>query len=188
MANQSFWSNANTLIETGIEIYKLMEQTGKSKSFSYDTSVEKITDGVLLISDDKEFLLVINKESKLAKALSDLVISYGEDKAGYLVYPGERSAIPLFELSKIDESIRDYIISEESLRATLCGNYPEYVKTYNAIAPPGVDIRDADAPPSLYLQKQLDLASDEVRFQVAEFQDVYEANNHVFEDVMELER
>ena len=86
------------------------------------------------------------------------------------VYTGAAAAIPLYELSRTNEGVRDYIVSEESLRATLCGNYPEYVKTHNMSAPPGERIEDADAPPCLFLQKQLDNEADKTRSEVADFQ------------------
>jgi len=59
-------------------------------------------------------------------------------------------------------------------------------------APPDEQITDADAPPYLFLQKQLDLAADETRSEVAEFQHT-RANEAVagrgeYEDVLELER
>ena len=188
MSNQSLWTNANTLFEIGLEIYRLMQKDGDPKRKSGDVSVEKITGGAVLMSDSKEILLVINREEK-EKMLSSTVISYGKEKDGYLIYHGAKAAIPLFELSKTSESVRDYIISEESLRATLCGNFPDYVKAYNAIAPPGARIEDADAPAGLFLQKQLDIEAYKTRFEVADFQEAYEASHEadIFEDVLELE-
>jgi len=127
-----------------------------------------------------------------SQALSDTAVSYGTEKNDYILYNGAAAAIPLFELSKVNDSVRAYIINEESLRATLCGNYPEYVKTHNMNAPPGEQIEDTDAPPYLFLQKQLDNAADETRSQVAEFQHTHsneaDAEHGVFDDVLELER
>lgn len=69
--------------------------------------------------------------------------------------------IPLFELSKTNETVKDVIISEESLRATLCGNFPEYVKSCNISALPEARVKDADAPPYMFLQSHLDKAAEE---------------------------
>jgi hypothetical protein len=57
-------------------------------------------------------------------------------------------------------------------------------------APPEAQIKDADAPPYLFLQKQLDRAADETRSQVAEYQAARknEAERGLFDDVLELER
>jgi len=189
----SLWGNINTCFEIGFEICKLMEQDGKTKGTDKDTEVEKIADGVLLMSNNKEVLIAVKKDTT-SQALSDTAVSdlYCEEKNGYLIYNGAAAAIPLFELSKNNDSVRGFIVSEESLRATLCGNYPEYVKTHNMNAPPDEQITDADAPPYLFLQKQLDNAADETRSEVAEFQHTHAneaaAGRGEFEDVLELER
>jgi hypothetical protein len=99
-------------------------------------------------------LLAVSGE-KAAFPLSDTARGYGEKKGDYLCHPGVLSVIPLYELARVNEDVRERIVSEESLRATLCGNYPEYVKTHNMISPPGAWIEDADAPPYLFLQSSL---------------------------------
>ena len=190
---QSVWGNVNTCVEIGFEILGLMTANGQTKGRDKDTEVEKIADGVLLMSNDKEILIAVNKDTT-DQALSDTAVSdlYCSEKDGYLIYSGAAAAIPLFELSKNNAGVRDFIVSEESLRATLCGNYPEYVKTHNMNASPENQIKDADAPTCLFLQKQLDNAADETRSQVAEYQ---AAHNHEadrghgrFDDAHELER
>jgi len=188
--NESLWGNVNTCFEIGIEIAKLMEKNGKSKGVSGDSKVERIADGVLLMSDDKTVLIAVSK-TIAAGALSDKVREYGKEKDGYLCYGGALSAIPLYELSQNNENVRDYIISEESLRATLCGNYPEYVKSHNMAAAPKAQIKDADAPLYMFLQKQLDLAADSTHAEVAEFQVAHAheaAENGLTDDVLEMER
>jgi hypothetical protein len=189
----SLWSNANTCVEIGFEILSLMEQNGKIKGTDKDTAVEKIADGVLLMANDKEILIAVKKDTA-SQALSDTAVSpaYCEEKNGYLIYNGAAAAIPLFELARANAGVREHIVSEESLRATLCGNYPEYVKTHNMTAPLGERMEDADAPPCLFLQKQLDNAADETRSEVAEFQAAQNREavrgSGIYDDVLELER
>ena len=137
-----------------------------------ETAVEQIADGVLLMSNDKEILLAVSAETAKA-ALSEAAVGCGIEKGDYLCYPGAMTAIPLYELSRVNEGVREHIVSEESLRATLCGNYPEYVKTYNMSAPPDARIEDADAPPYLFLQKQLDNEADNTRSEVHAYQDAH---------------
>ena len=193
MANKSLWSDINTCAEIGFEILRLMEASGKTKGADGNTKVEKITDGVLLMSNDKDVLIAVSKDTA-SRSLSETAVSelYCEEKDGYLIYNGAAAAIPLYELSRLSEDARDYIISDESLRATLYGNYPEYVKTHNMNAPPDARIEDADAPQYLFLQKQLDNAADETRSQVAEFQHTHDRDavkeNGLYDDVLELER
>jgi len=166
----STWSNVNTCLEIGIEICRIMEETGAAKGAAEGAEVEKIANGVLLISNDKEVIVAVKKDIAI-QALSDAAVAYGTEKGEYLCYNGAAAAIPLYELSRSNDDVRDYIISEESLRATLCGNYPEYVKTHNMSAYPGDKIEDADAPPYLFLQKQLDNESDNIKNEVSAFQE-----------------
>ena len=212
MPSRSIWSNINTCFEIGLEILRLMEEEQRKgnqsekdgisakKGTLKGTTIERLSDGVLLMSNDKEILLAVSEDlaqgtlleqdalseqralSEQAKppkhsSLSETAISYGDEKDGYLRYSWAAIAIPLYELSKTNAAIRDYIISEESLRATLCSNYPQYVKTHNMTAPPGEQIEDADAPPCLFLQKQLDQAADDTHAEVAEHE-MEQANSH----------
>ena len=59
-------------------------------------------------------------------------------------------------------------------------------------APPGDGIADADAPPYLFLQKQLDNEADSTRNEVSEFQEAQSreevTDRREYEDVLELER
>lgn len=187
----STWSSINTLFETGIEIFKLMAETGASKSEAKGTEVTKLTNGAILVSNDKDVQISIDK-SAAKELMSEAAIALGHTKGWFLCYHGAAAAIPLYELSRNNAEIRDLIVSEESLRATLCGNYPEYVKTHNMNSPPEAQIKDADAPPYLFLQKQLDIAADETRSEVSDFQavrDHCEAVEHgIYDDVLELER
>jgi len=188
--NESLWGNVNTCFEIGLEIAKLMEKNGESKGVSGDSKVEKITDGILLMSDDKTVLIAVSK-SVASQALSETAIGYGKEKDGYLCYGAALAAVPLYELSQTNENVRDYIVSEESLRATLCGNYPEYVKSYNMTAAPEAKIKDADAPLYMFLQKQLDHAADSTSVEVAEYQVSHAhevAENSLTDDVLEMER
>ena len=193
-SHESLWRNFNTCFEVGLEILRVMQENAERKGESKDTAVEKITDDVLLMSNDNEILIAISKDTAKAE-LSDAAISYGTEKGEYLCYSGAATAIPLHELSKVNAAVRDYIISDESLRATLYGNYPEYVKTYNMSAPPGDGVDDADAPPYLFLQKQLDHEADNARNEVSAFQETENANSHgayndydPFDDECVLER
>jgi hypothetical protein len=193
MPQGSLWGSVNTCVEIGFEILSLMKANGSAKGKSKDTEVEQITDGVLLMSNGKEVAVAVSKDAA-DQALSDTARSpaYREEKDGCLVYSGAAAAIPLFELSRTSAAVREYIVSEESLRATLRGNYPEYVKTHNMAAAPEARIEDADAPPYLFLQRQLDNAADETRSQVAEFRAVHgheaAAAHGLYDDVLELER
>lgn len=188
----STWSNINTCFEIGLEVFRLMAQTGAEKGEAKGTEVEKLTDGAILVSNENEILIAIDK-SAAQELLSEAAISLGHTKGWFLCYPGEAVAVPLFELSKTNDAIRDYIVSDASLRATLCGNFPEYVKTYNMLSESPNDlIHDTDAPPNLFLQKQLDNAADSTRIEVAEFQHSHanesDRGRGVFDDVLELER
>jgi hypothetical protein len=193
MANQSLWDNVNTCAEIGFEILRLMEINGRHKGAGKNTEVEKIADGVLLMSNDTEVLIAVRKDIA-SQSLSEAAVSklVCAEKDGYIIYSGAATAIPLYELSRLDESVHEYIVSDESLRATLCGNYPEYVKTHNMTNPPDARIEDTDAPLYLFLQKQLDIAADETCSQVAEFQHsrIREGTTEsgIFDDVLELER
>jgi len=189
--NESLWGNVNTCFEIGIEIAKLMEKNGKDKGVSGDSKVEKITDGVLLMSDDKSVLLAVDK-IVAADVLSEKAQEYGKEKGEYLCYDSTAAAVPLYELSQKNDNVRDFIVSEESLRATLCGNYPEYVKTHNMAAASETQIKDPDAPLYMFLQKQLDFAADSTRAEVAEYQVAHAhesaAENGLTDDVLEMER
>jgi hypothetical protein len=189
--NESVWGNINTLFEIGIEIYRLMVKNGGTKGKSQNTETEKLTDGVLLISNDKDVLITVGKDFA-KRTLSDEALFYAIERGDYLSYPGAAAAIPLFELSRVNAGVRDYVVSAESLRATLSGSYPEYVKKHNILAPPEAQIKDADAPMYLFLQKQFDNAAGSIRAEVAEFQ-AERARESALErgltdDVLELER
>ena len=188
---QSIWGSINTCFEIGLEVCRLMAKEGAVKGALEGTQVEQIADGVLLMSNDKEVLIAVKSETA-KEALTDTAVSYGEEKADYIIYNGAAAAVPLFELSKTNEGVRDYIVSEESLRATLCGNFPEYVKTHNMNNPPENHIKDADAPLYLFLQKHLDHAADKTRSDVVEFQHSRAresaSDNVMYNDVLELER
>ena len=177
---ESLWRSINSYFEIGIEILRLMEEKGEHKGALDDTEVEKIADGVLLISNDKEILIAVNKDTAQS-SLSESAVSYGIEKGGYLCYIGAASAIPMYELSRANAAVKDYIVSDESLRATLCGNYPEYVKTYNMSVSSDEQIEYADAPPYLFLQKQLDFEADNTRNEVSAFQESEKTNNQEFD-------
>lgn len=188
---ESLWSSINTLFETGLELLRLMNENSVSKGAWGEAAAEKLAEGVLLVADDKNVMLAIDK-SAAQEMLSEEAIKLGQAKGWFLCYPNAASAVPIFELSKSNGKARDCIVSDESLRATLCGNYPEYVKTHNMSTPPEEHIKDADAPPYLFLQKQLDNASFETLAQVAEYQLKYDRapqmESGLFDDVLELER
>jgi len=88
--------------------------------------------------------------------LSQAAIELAEDGDTYIYYENSFAAIPLFELSKKEEAVKNVIVSEESLRATLCSDFPEYVKEYNKSALPGAKINNADVPLNMFMQKHLD--------------------------------
>jgi len=165
------WGGINTLLETGLEIYGQME-AGGGKGAKEGAEVEPLAEGVLLMSNGKEILLAVGKETA-GQVLSEQAKAYGADIKGHLCYPGAMAAIPLIELSRHDPGIQRHIVSGESLRATLCGNYPEYVEACNMSAPPGARIEGADAPQGLFLQKQLDNAADSTRSEAYAFQEAH---------------
>ncbi|MDR1536850.1 MAG: hypothetical protein LBU32_02435 [Clostridiales bacterium] len=98
------------------------------------------------MSNGKEVHIAVSKDAA-SRALPDAAVlpANCEEKGGRLIYSGVAAVIPLFELSKANAAVRNYIVSEESLRATLCGNCPEYVKSRNMSAPPENRITDAAA-------------------------------------------
>lgn len=148
---------------------------------------------IWMMSNADSFILAIRKDVA-DQELSSMAHQYGYEKDGHLYFDSGAVAIPLSELSNtwLNTYIKHYIISEESLRATLCTNFPEYVKAYNATVTPNDHITSADAPINLFLQKQLDLAADETRSQVAEYQIAHSresTQDHVqSEQELELER
>ena len=187
----SIWSDINTCFEIGLEILRLMTETGAKKGEAKGTEVEKLTDGAILVSNANEVLIAIDK-SAVKEMLSEEAIKLGHTKGWFLCYPGALAAIPLFELSRNNTEIRELIVNDESLRATLCGNFPEYVKTHNMNNPPENHIKDADAPLYLFLQKHLDNAAGKTRSEVDEFQHSRAresaSDNVMYNDVLELER
>ena len=188
----SIWSDINTLFEIGIEIFRLMSETSATKGEAKGVEVEKLTNGAILVTNDKNIQIAIDK-SAAKELLSEEAIKHGHNKGGwFLCFHGAAAAIPLYELSRNNAEIRNLIVSEESLRTTLCGSFPEYVKTYNANAAPENHIKNADAPPHLFLQKQLDNAADKTRIEVNTFQESHARENAMghgrFDDVLELER
>lgn len=125
-------------------------------------SLEQIANGILLIYDDNTISLAIHKT--LANyELSEIATLIGQTKDDdYLYYKDSVTAsVPIFELSQTNETVKDYIISDESLRATLCNNIPTYVKIYNSEYAHDKPIENADAPTCMFLQKQLDLAAQQ---------------------------
>jgi hypothetical protein len=189
--HESVWGSINTCFEIGLELYRLTAKNGSTKAVNKAVTVEKLTEDVLLISNDKEILIAVGTDTA-QKVLSEAAVSHGIEKGDYRCYPGATAAIPMFELARINTCVRDYIVNDESLRATLCCSYPEYVKTHNMSAAPDAQIKDADAPPYLFLQKQLDNAADETRSEVAAFWEAHvreiEAERGLPDDVLELER
>jgi hypothetical protein len=70
MPGRDLWGNVNTLFEIGIEVYRLMHENGSAKGADKNTSVEKIADGVLLMSDDKNVLIAVSKDAASQLSLS----------------------------------------------------------------------------------------------------------------------
>ena len=107
MANKSIWSSVNTCVEIGFEILRFMAANGKAKGAGKGTEVETIADGILLMSNDKEALIAVSRDTA-SQSLSDTAVSYGEEKDGYLIYNGAMAAIPPFELSRINDGVREH--------------------------------------------------------------------------------
>jgi hypothetical protein len=168
-----------------------MEQESETKWTFGGIEVEKLMDGAILVTNDNDILIAIDN-SVAKEKLSEEAISHGHTKGCFLCYSGVAVAIPLFELSKFHESVLDFIVSEESLRATLCVNFPEYVNAHNMNALPGEQIEGEDSPPNLFLQKQLDNAANGTRLEVAEFLHTHENESDrgygLFDDVLDFER
>ena len=168
-----------------------MAETGEKKAAAKGTEVERLTNGAILVSNENEILIAIDK-TEAKELLSEEAIKLAHTKGWFLCFPGALTTIPLYELSRNNAEIRDLIVSEESLRATLCGNFPEYVKTHNMNNPIENHIKDADAPLNLFLQKHLDNAAGKTRSEIAEFQHSRTresaADNMMYNDVLELER
>ena len=124
-------------------------------------SLEQIANGVLLISDANCAFLAVHKT--LANyELSLIAEEFGRKKDDdYLYYDTTTAAIPLFELSQTNEVVKDIVISDESLRATLCNNFNTYVTVYNSEFAKDKPIENADAPTCMFLQKQLDFAAQQ---------------------------
>jgi hypothetical protein len=179
------------LFETGLEIFRLMEQESETERTFGGIEVEKLMDGAILVTNDNGILIAIDK-SVAQEKLSQDAITLGQTKGLFLCYSGVAVAIPLFELSKSHEGVRDFIVNEESLRATLCVNFPEYVNAHNMNALPDEQIEGEDSPPNLFLQKQLDNAAYGTRLEVEEFLHTHENESDrgygLFDDVLDFER
>jgi hypothetical protein len=63
MPGRDLWGNVNTLFEIGIEVYRLMHENSSAKGADKNTSVEKIANGVLLMSDDKNVIIAVSKDA-----------------------------------------------------------------------------------------------------------------------------
>lgn len=124
-------------------------------------TLEQVANGVLLISDANSAFLAVHK-TLASYELSTVAEEFGKSKDDdYLYYDTTTAAIPLFELSQTNESVKDFVISHESLRATLCNNFSTYVTVYNSEYAHDKPIENADAPTYMFLQKQLDLAAQQ---------------------------
>jgi hypothetical protein len=95
MPNRDIWGNINTLFEIGVEIYRLMHQSGNTKGESNDTAVEKIADGVLLMTDDKNVIIAVSKDAA-NQSLSETAREIGVPKGDYLSYTDPSTVIPIF--------------------------------------------------------------------------------------------
>jgi len=119
-------------------------------------TAEELTNGAWLINGENIYV----HRSFALYGLSEAAARLGGKDGEYLLYEGALAAVPLFELSKTSDTARNVIVSEDSLHATLCGNFPEYVKSHNMSALPNARIKDADAPPYLFMQSHLDNAAE----------------------------
>jgi hypothetical protein len=60
-AGNDTWGNLNTLLEIGIELYRMTRQTNSVEGVSKDVAVEQMAEGVLLIADDQDVLIAVCK-------------------------------------------------------------------------------------------------------------------------------
>lgn len=88
--------------------------------------------------------------------LTPYACEFARNENGYYHFPLQAGAIALHELKTVFPECKEWIISEESLNATICQCYPTYRTDYNAIVSEQEQIPDVKAPINLFLQEQLD--------------------------------
>ncbi|MDR2559195.1 MAG: hypothetical protein LBC86_06600 [Oscillospiraceae bacterium] len=130
-------------------------------------TINELLNGVSILNGEDVY---VHKEY-IRGNLSEAGLKLGKSNGDYIVFTGTLAAIPLFELAKTNEAVKNVIVSEESLRATLCEDYPEYIKNYNKSALPCAKINNADAPPNMFMQKHLDEAAENPDFYIGFEQD-----------------
>ena len=159
---------AKTAREEGFtEIAKQMEQIRGNGSGAADSLFAKIAppaeteyviccarDGIYLTGGNEMQLLVA--EQLAEHFLTPYACEFARNENGYYHFPLQAGAIALHELKTVFPECKEWIISEESLNATICQCYPTYRTDYNAIVSEQGQIPDVKAPINLFLQEQLD--------------------------------
>ena len=111
-------------------------------------------DGIYLTGGNEMQLLVA--EQLAEHFLTPYACEFARNENGYYHFPLQAGAIALHELQTVFPECKEWIISEESLNATICQCYPTYRTDYNAIVSEQEQIPDVKAPINLFLQEQLD--------------------------------
>lgn len=109
-------------------------------------------DGIYLTGGNEMQLLVA--EQLAEHFLTPYACEFARNENGYYHFPLQAGAIALHELKTVFPECKEWIISEESLNATICQCYPTYRTDYNAIVSEQEQIPDVKAPINLFLQKQ----------------------------------
>lgn len=111
-------------------------------------------DGIYLTGGNEMQLLVA--EQLAEHFLTPYACEFARNENGYYHFPLQAGAIALHELKTVFPECKEWIISEESLNATICQCYPTYRTDYNAIVSEQEQIPGVKAPINLFLQEQLD--------------------------------
>ncbi|MBD5480355.1 MAG: hypothetical protein HDR14_13905 [Lachnospiraceae bacterium] len=116
---------------------------------------QMIQNGIYLVEGEPVGIAV--QEQVAEYFMTVYACEFGRHEGGYLYYDSASSAIPLYELQQVFPEVKKMIVSEESLYATLCQQYPVYREWYNQLVEEGDQIPHTDTPVCLFLKEQLEV-------------------------------
>ncbi|WP_025845230.1 hypothetical protein [Paenibacillus ehimensis] len=151
------------------------------------TQTQQVHNGIYFIEQDGEWKLAVHQTIG-EHCLSEMALQVSAGQGEYLLYPLNRCAIPIYELSASHPAVMGQIIDGDSLLHTLCEDYPTYVAMHNLHTEEWGHIHDQPAPKSLFLQLQLDLAAkQEMCLQAPISMKAREQQDNFFEPSEDLE-
>jgi hypothetical protein len=175
--------------DKAIEMMEKIRQDGKLRLTDYfgeceppvelendgAAQLDRVRNGIYFVHSDGEDFFAVH-EAVADNFMSDVAGEFGKKQGEYLFYDLTGAAVPLFELRQIYEEVNDLIVSEDSLLATLNSNFKAYISYYNELLQEEAKIPPVEAPVSLFLQKQFDLAAREPENSIFEEETVRESH------------